>query len=264
MCTVTAVWQPQIGREWSDDLPVLRVLCNRDEQRSRPRSLPPRASILGDRRAVMPIDPTSGGTWIGVNDAGLVACLLNARPQVLVNGKEPSESRPESRGGIVPRLLRTCSVSDAAVIGSRIDPACYPPFRVLLADHESHVVIESDGDSVTCNSRSFSGEPLLLASSGLGDHLVEPARRDLFHRLLDDHANPHDAQRCCHSHAWPGRGHVSVLMSRPDARTVSQTAIDLFSTRVVLRHTLVGEDLLPEPLVTVCELAVGRRSGVAA
>ena len=60
MCTVSVI--PLCGVPAS---PLYRLVCNRDEQRSRPTSSDLVRRRLGDRAAGMPIDPPSGGTWIG-------------------------------------------------------------------------------------------------------------------------------------------------------------------------------------------------------
>ena len=66
MCTVTLVAQRN-GY-------VLGM--NRDEKLSRVAALPPKAFRLGHRTALFPSEP-SGGTWIGVNDAGVTLALIN-------------------------------------------------------------------------------------------------------------------------------------------------------------------------------------------
>ncbi len=261
MCTVTAIWSSLSGSTGGEDLPLLRVFCNRDEQRSRSASLPPRARVLGGRRMIMPIDPESGGSWIGGNDAGLVICLLNASHTSLA---ERGAQKRESRGTIVPRVLAGESVSDAVQLALRLTPEQFPPFRLLIADSSTHAIVTSDGASLASTSPSPSRRPVLLTSSGLGDHLVQPVRGALFQQLLRESGDPLDAQRRFHVHAWTGREQLSVLMSRPDARTVSQTVIDVYPTGSLVRHWLLTDDLRPESTVTVRELPVARRASVAA
>ena len=75
MCTVTAL--PAALLASASDSLLLRVVCNRDEHLTRAPALPPTVWAAGARRALMPIDPSSGGTWIAANDAGLVFAVLN-------------------------------------------------------------------------------------------------------------------------------------------------------------------------------------------
>ena len=55
----------------------VRIVCNRDESRLRPAARPPELRRFGQHQALMPIDPISDGTWIGVSDAPLAAVLMN-------------------------------------------------------------------------------------------------------------------------------------------------------------------------------------------
>src|SRR5690349_16175849 len=67
MCTVSIIFTGD----------RIRLACNRDEQVSRPMACPPEVRTFGSNVAAMPIDPQSDGTWIGVNDAGVMMALLN-------------------------------------------------------------------------------------------------------------------------------------------------------------------------------------------
>ena len=114
-----------------------------------------------------------------------------------------------------------------------------------------------DGDDPT----HFGGAPLLFTSSGLGDHLVEGVRRELFDAFFQGPAGEWEAaQDAFHRHRWPGRGHLSVNMKRPDARTVSHAVIDVDGVRVRFRYHPAAPD---EPAATtVLELPI--TAGVAA
>jgi hypothetical protein len=77
-------------------------------------------------------------------------------------------------------------------------------------------------------SRLLGGSPQMFTSSGLGDHLVEGVRRELFDDLFGRPPETwHDAQDAFHRHRWAGREHLSVNMCRADARTVSLSTIDI-------------------------------------
>ncbi|MBY0261387.1 MAG: NRDE family protein, partial [Phycisphaerales bacterium] len=119
MCTVTLV-RPAPGS--------LRLVFNRDEQRSRAASTPPREFELAGRRALMPIDPDSGGTWIGASDAGVVACLLNANPPT----RSAEWAGRKSRGLIVPAILAASGFDEARQIAWKIEAGKFPPFRLLV------------------------------------------------------------------------------------------------------------------------------------
>jgi hypothetical protein len=216
MCTLTVVPLPG-GRA--------RLAFNRDEQRTRPAGSPPVRKRFGPRAAVLPVDPASGGTWLGVNDAGLVLAVLNVNP----HGEVGQPAAPRSRGEIIPALLGCESPADALGVFERA-VLCkdFAPFRLVLAGDGLVVEIRWDGRQPMVTNRLIGGVPLLFASSGLGDHLVEGVRRDLFESLFD--APPGgwaEAQDEFHRHRWPGREHLSVNMERADARTVSLSVVEL-------------------------------------
>jgi hypothetical protein len=190
---------------------------------------------------MMPIDPSSRGTWIGANDAGLVACLLNSNPP-----RRPSAPAPRnglSRGAIVPLVLSAASLEGALVQASIIDAERYPPFRLLVLSGGWCFVAHSDGRSTTASQPAPLKSPLLLSSSGLGDHLVESIRGAIFEGTLAGAPDPLRAQARFHAHRWPDRPHLSVLMSRRDARTVSQTVVDIRPDLIELYHIRLDDDL---------------------
>lgn len=88
MCTVS--WT-------SSQAAAYQLFFNRDEQRTRPRALPPQQFCHGDRQIIAPIDERSGGSWIAVNDLGICAFLLNNHEATQDAGKslKPFKSRGE-------------------------------------------------------------------------------------------------------------------------------------------------------------------------
>ena len=246
MCTVSVVQTPtDPPRTRHRDGLLLRVMCNRDEQRSREASVGPVVKRCGTRLAIMPLDPPSGGTWIGANDAGLIACVLNANPAAQVaGGKTPSDFR--SRGEIVPRVLACTDLEEAMLAAGNLDPREFPPFRLLIQNAQSRVVIRTDG-RVAKHEEAFAAPAhMMLASSGLGDAFVEPVRGELFAHMFETHPDAMMAQERFHEHSWPDRPELSVLMSRADARTVSRTSVELYVDTVSVRHARLDESLCAE------------------
>lgn len=261
MCTVTVIPVTADAARISRS-PLVRLVCNRDEQWSRPVSNGPVLRRLGSRAAIMPVDPPSGGTWIGANDSGLVACLLNANPPVIA-GATPKRPPRASRGMIVPALLAAESIDEALDLAGGIDVRQFPPFRVLVLSADSFLIASSDGASLTLSESAPLQSPLLLTSSGLGDHLVEHPRRDLFDRMLSNTPDPLAAQDRFHEHRWSDKPHLSVLMSRPDARTVCRCVVDLSPDSIVLTHSNLSDRLVADSPITRLELSL-RGAEVAA
>jgi len=254
VCTVTIVPQPD----------GFRLACNRDESRRRSPALPPVERRYADRRALLPIDPISDGTWIAVNDAGLVLTLLNvyevkrdvgaegerneagegrtanheqlsggrqhdAPPKRLPTGPAPpvAPSPALSRGLIIPSLLHCSGASQAAACAAALDAKTYPAFRLVIVDCTGVAEARGDSRDVHVSARPLGRQPLLFTSSGLGDAVVEAPRRALFDEMFASSTDWPAVQDAFHRHQWPDRPHLSVCMSRPEACTVSHTVVEV-------------------------------------
>ncbi|HEY9078812.1 NRDE family protein [Magnetovibrio sp.] len=120
MCTVVILRRP--NHPWP-----LILAANRDENRGRPWRTP--ARHWPDRTDVTAgLDVLAGGTWLGVNDYGVVASVLN-RPGTL--GPAPDK---RSRGELPLEALDHAEASAAAEALAHLDPAAYRPFNMLIAD----------------------------------------------------------------------------------------------------------------------------------
>lgn len=199
----------------------LRLVTNRDESRRRPAALPPREHDAGGVRATWPIDPSSGGTWVAANERGLILSIINLnRPEI----PSPPPGAP-SRGLVIPRLAHLSEPAEAGEALAAMDLSAFAPFR-LVAAAADQPILEARWDRRQVTLASHHGAPLCLASSGLGDALVEH-RLDLFERLVVRPGPTPARQDEFHRHRWPERPETSVLMSRAAARTVSITAVDM-------------------------------------
>jgi uncharacterized protein with NRDE domain len=115
-----------------EDAPLM-IAANRDEQRARPavtmtvlQDHDPR--ILGGR------DELAGGTWLAVNEHGVVAGLTN-QP---VAGRPRRDPDKKSRGGL-PLAFAACRSAAEAVsaVVPDLDPADYNACWMLVGDRES-------------------------------------------------------------------------------------------------------------------------------
>jgi hypothetical protein len=214
MCTVTVVPYEQ----------GVRLLSNRDERHDRPAALPPQIEDLAGRRAIFPVDPQGGGTWVGVNDAGVAVTLLNVQKTTCAGDGRPKQSR----GLVVRALLHSTSLRDAAAAVEAFDPRAFEPFQVVIV-HDGRVVgARSDGAAPIRITEWPLDKPLLFTSSSLGDARVLKPRQQLFERMV---VRSHDGwlkgQARFHDHQWAARPEISVRMERDDALTVSRTTIDV-------------------------------------
>lgn len=121
MCSVIIHYRP--GHRW----PVL-FAANRDEMRDRPWSAPGRH--WPDRANVVAgLDRLAGGSWLGVNDDGVLAGVLNRFDSL---GPAPGK---RSRGELVLEALDHADASQAAGALAQLDPAAYRSFNMVIADN---------------------------------------------------------------------------------------------------------------------------------
>ncbi len=223
MCTVTIVPAGGGGS--------FRMACNRDESHGRPPALPPQQQTINGMTCLLPIDPGSGGTWVGVNEAGLALTLLN------YNLIDPPTGRDRSRGSVIPQLLVARSVDEVISLARPIERERMMPFRLVVSDGQSLLLWRSTDPIEQAERSAWSGAPVMFTSSGLGDHLVEGPRRDLFDGWFGDDPSVYlDEQLAFHRHQWTGREHLSVCMHRADARTVSYTTVDVDPDAITMTY----------------------------
>lgn len=216
MCTITVIPLTTVG----DD--GFRLVTSRDESALRPDSLPP---TIRDARGVAccwPVDPPSGGAWVGVNERGLCLAILNLNP--VTPPPMPAPEFLRSRGGIIPALLHCAAPADAVGALAGLDLHRYAPFRLLAVSAGETRLATWDRDDLRAQSRPL--EPMCLASCGLGDHLVEP-RLALFSTWLAEADMTPERQDAFHAHQWPLRPEISVRMRREGAYTRSITVVDV-------------------------------------
>ncbi len=121
MCTVVTLIRP--GHDW----PVI-LAANRDEKTD--RSWHPPAAHWPDRpQVVAGRDALAGGTWLGINEFGLLAGLLNRK------GSLGPMDGFRSRGELPLEALDHADAADAAKALEAIDPASYRPFNMVIADN---------------------------------------------------------------------------------------------------------------------------------
>jgi uncharacterized protein with NRDE domain len=118
------------------------VAANRDEHYDRP-SAPPQLS-RSRLKIVAGKDLRAGGTWLGVNEYGLVVGILN-RHLNAANGAPTSDTR--SRGLLCQDLLMRSSAAEANGFIEDHD-VLYQPFTLLFADRREAYVAYNYGRRV--------------------------------------------------------------------------------------------------------------------
>lgn len=229
MCTVTLFPLREGG---------VRIVCNRDELRSRALAMPTQLHVAGSMRYLAPLDPPSQGTWIGVNQAGIAMCLLNRN----VGPKLPSGTM--SRGSVIPALMETRRVGEALAAFGQLALQNVAPFRLLMTDGRLLAdLVHAPGDRQPLRLTKLN-QPLMFTSSSLGDEVVTECRGDLLRDWLARHEPTSLLQDRFHRHTWPDRSEHSVMMQRPEAQTVSVTEITLEPRRVEMNYCTVNDGAL--------------------
>ena len=130
MCTLVVA-----TRQWRD-VPLV-VAANRDEALARP-SVGPELRVEAGMSFVAPRDVEGGGTWLGINQAGVLVAITNRH-----NGVRNEGAR--SRGLLVLDALAESSVAAAVKRIAAIDPLAHNPFHLVIAGRERADLVWSDG-----------------------------------------------------------------------------------------------------------------------
>lgn len=132
MCTVVILRRPD------HDWPVI-LGANRDEQLDRPWR-PPARHWPDQPDVVAGLDELGGGTWMGVNDTGVAACILNRR------GTLGPQAGKRSRGEIVLDALGHEDAVAAAESLAHLEGSAFRDFNLVLVDNRDAFWLRLDTD----------------------------------------------------------------------------------------------------------------------
>jgi hypothetical protein len=210
---------------------------NRDEAISRAPEISPVVHHEAGLRWMAPHDSEKGGTWMGVNDRGVVACLLNAY--------QPGESllpdrtsKNKSRGEIIPAILKQPTPEESIEwVEHRLKPDEYPSFTLLVYSPD-HSMCYSwlKGDFIV--GEPIDEEWLLRSSSGWDSEDVAHWREAIFHQWHETGSEMIDHLPRFHLYQEEGYEEWSPLMVRDwsATRSVAQAEIKFDSGTIDLRH----------------------------
>lgn len=138
MCSVIILYRPD------HDWPIL-IASNRDEMHERPWEPP--ARHWSDRPEVVAgRDVLAGGSWLGINDFGVVAGILNRR-----NTLGPQAGK-RSRGELVLDALDFADAEAAVAMLQELDATAYRPFNMLVADNTHAYWLRNLGQEIEAAS----------------------------------------------------------------------------------------------------------------
>ncbi|MBY0524284.1 MAG: NRDE family protein [Gemmataceae bacterium] len=199
-----------------EDAPLV-VGANREEAYARggepPQRLDARLRAVGGR------DPTAGGTWLGVNERGVLIAVTNRRRTQL-------PVQPRSRGLLARELLDCPSAAAAVELATReLDSNRYAGCNFLCADAERLVVLHA-GDWLRVR-------PLPSGIHVLTNHDVNDASdRRLAHAQWWLHQRDYRTSRDCTTAlqelcAQTGNLDAPIVLRGNDRGTVSSSILAL-------------------------------------
>jgi hypothetical protein len=196
MCTVVVLIRPT--HQW----PLL-LAANRDEMQDRAWD-PPAAWWPDQPDVVGGRDRSGGGTWLGLNAAGVVAAVLN-RPGSL--GPTPGK---RSRGELPLLALRHATAAEAAAAITTLDAGAYRNFNMVVADragalflrglgagHPRSLVLDPGLHMVTARDPDDTGSPRVarhLPRLRAAMPPEPPENWDAWQAILADRSGPIESQ----------------------------------------------------------------------
>lgn len=215
----------------------LVVAANRDERVDRP-AVPITVLQERDPRVLGGKDLVAGGTWLAVNEHGVVVGLTNTPT-------EGGPDRTKRSRGVLPLMAgrhRTAAEAVAALV-SGVDPSQFNPAWMLVADRRScyAVTVAGDRPSVTAlppgvhvlenrppGCRSAKVRHVLGAVGPVPADPADPALRRRLASLLGDHARPAGAEddprrpelltACVHADGYGTRSAALIEVAAQPAR----------------------------------------------
>lgn len=188
------------------------LFFNRDEARTRGIARPPELLNKSGVAYIAPRDADFGGTWLAVNEFGLVLCLLNNYQSAASLFKDYFSSFV-SRGEIIPGLIHAADIASCRRLAEATQCKKYRPFVLAAFQEGSAFTLVWDGKTAAF------GEPQLpLISSAFNYAAATENRWGLLKQ-----AEPLTADKllALHRSHLPERGELSICMHRREAHTVS-------------------------------------------
>jgi uncharacterized protein with NRDE domain len=170
MCTLVILRRP--GHAWP-----LVLAANRDEMTA--RAWRPPGRHWPDRPEVRAgLDEEAGGSWLGMNDDGVVAGILNRR------GSLGPATGKRSRGELVLEALDHAEAGTAALALADLDPAAYRTFNLVVADERAAFWLRNQGEEGPGSIEVFPLPPgLSVLTAGELDDPTSPRIRAHLPRL---------------------------------------------------------------------------------
>ena len=158
MCTLIILRRP--NHSWP-----LILAANRDEMLNR-SSLPPDRHWTDRSEVIAGRDELAGGTWLGINDYGVSAAILNR------TGSLGPTTNKRTRGELVLEALDHSDAKSAAEALENIQSSTYRSFNMVISDNTLSYWLRSTGTDIVTKSKIPDG--LSMITSGELNDMKSP------------------------------------------------------------------------------------------
>jgi uncharacterized protein with NRDE domain len=217
MCTLTILREPH----------RLLVTMNRDDVAAR-EELPPALSPNAEMPFAAPRDLQAGGTWIGANGDGVVACLLNRY--------DPAPPGRTSRGNIVLAAMQGSSITTACAALNALDHSAYSPFTCIVITQRGATRLDWTGSRLDREDIPNADEITMITSSSWQFDEVKAKREMLLRDLWAERDVGVGKIRAFHSLRIRDNDAWAPMMQRPHSETKSVTQVELTSSDVQMHY----------------------------
>ncbi len=217
MCTLTILREN--GR--------VLVTMNRDDAATRGET-PPQLWPNTDLKFIAPRDVQAGGTWIGVNRDGVIACLLN-RYDAAPIGRQ-------SRGGIVIEAMRGSSIEASVGAVNSLALEAYSPFTCIVISKGGAVRLDWDGADIRRGDFAAGMDIVMTTSSSWRFDEVKAQREALFEDMMSSGGDAAGELASFHTRRVPEDDAWAPMMLRPQSQTKSVTQIELSQRGAEMRY----------------------------
>jgi len=231
MCTVS-IYQ-------RDNTCILTM--NRDESRQRPESGITNKDRTGlSPGSSYPVDSISGGTWLGMSEAGFALSVLNRYDR-----KDYSRLL-RSRGEIIPAALKSESITACIDYLSQLYTKDFAGFDLLLVDHKQCWLFSWDCEHYNIAEILLNPWYMLTSSSVYTEYCAK-RRHDQF-RLFTEHSKnrkvaPQDIITGLHLHKFVDDHSASILMTRDKSHTKSITQVVLSQDALLMNYFPLADNI---------------------
>lgn len=242
MCTVT----------WRRIPAGYQIFFNRDELRTREAALPPELSQLNGVRYLAPRLSVTGGTWLAVNEKGLSIGLLE-NTEVRAGSRGPGT---QSRGNLIPSLMDAATQEEVAERLHLQALTAYQPFMLLIWSPDKPVHWHR-WDGFRRTASVLADEDMPVCTSLFEPEAVAEARRARFQQMVTKHGPSTPLALAEYHRSTDSRGGpYSVLMTRPDALTVSYSRVTVAADEIKYFYAARCADTFDLPLGKSIQLAL--------